>query len=175
MKNNKIQLFVWSILAALLLIAIPSALQFSPTYIGKSYFKTDDFQSEMNNFYNLLGPAVLNPLDIEEAKKKIPVTSDEIEEHRNYYGSFSDQLTNLHEQYNGRIDEAKSSGNEQLESALIKERDIKVADIEKNFESDEYVAAKIRAEKEVVLEKYINKINDAEYKSFSNSLSTDRR
>ena len=110
MKNNKIQFFVWSLLAALLLIAIPSALQFSPTYIGKSYFNTDDFQSEMNNFYNLLGPAVLNPLDIEEAKKKIPVTSDEIEEHRNYYGSLSDQLTIFMTNIMERIDEAKSRG-----------------------------------------------------------------
>ena len=166
MKNNKIQFFVWSILAALLLITIPSAFQFSPKYIGKDYFDTDDFHNEINNFYNLLGPAVLNPLEVEEAKKKIPVTNDEIEEHRNYYGSLSDQLTNLHDQYEGRINEAKSSGNDQLESALIKERDIKVADIEKNFESDEHVEAKIRAEKEVVLEKYANEIKDAELAPF---------
>ena len=114
----------------------------------------------------MLGPAVLNPLDVEEAKKKIPVTNDEIEEHRNYYGSLSDQLTNIHDQYEERINEAKSSGNNQLESALIKERDIKVADIEKNFESDEHVEAKIRAEKEVVLEKYINEIKEAELSLF---------
>ncbi|WP_172372615.1 sensor histidine kinase [Sporosarcina jiandibaonis] len=166
MKNNKIQLFVWSLLAALLLIAIPSALKFSPTYIGKSYLDTDDFKRELSNFYDMLGPAVLNPLDIEEAKKKIPVTRDEIEHHRNYYGSLSDQLTNIHDQYEERINEAESSGNEKLASALVKERDIKIADIEKNFESDEHVAAKIRAEKEVVLEKYINEIKGAELSPF---------
>jgi signal transduction histidine kinase len=166
MKKNKIQLFVWSIFAALLIIAIPSALQFSPAYIGKTYFDTEEFQREMDNFYGMLGPAVLNPLDIEEAKKKIPVTNDEIEEHRNYYGSLSDQLTNLHDQYVERINEAKSSGNEQLESALIKERDIKIADVEKNFESDEHVEAKIRAEKEVELENYINEVKGTELSLF---------
>ena len=166
MKNSNIKLFIWSLFAAMLLIAVPTALQFSPTYIGKSYFDSGEFHREMNNYYDMLGASVLNPLDLDEAKEKIPVTRDEIEQHRNYYGSLSDQLTNLHEQYEERIADAKSLGNEKLESALIKERDIKIEDIEKNFESDEHVEAKIRAEKEVVLAQYINSINNAELAPF---------
>ena len=95
---------------------------------------------------------VLNPIDVEAEKKKITVTKSEIEEHRNYYGTLSEQIGNIEEQYTQRIADADAGKSEKLKTTLIKERDAKIEDIRRNFESDAYVEAKIRASKEKQLE-----------------------
>jgi len=155
MKNNRYRLFIWASLATLLLIGIPSLFQNGPQIIGKSFIDTDDFKREMSIFYDSVGAFVLNPVDADDAKKGIEVTQDEIEEHRSQYGVLSDQISNIHDQYEGRVFEAKDAGNEVLEETLIKERDAKVADIQKNFESDEHVEEKIRAQKALAIDRYI--------------------
>ena len=158
MKKHKVQLFVWAFLTALILLALPSFTQNGTKLIGKSFVDTDDFDREMNVFYERIGPTVLNPIDEEEAKKEIPVSSDEIEEYRNRYGELPDQISDIHEQYENRIVEAKDSGNKVLEDTLVKERDTKIADIQKNFESTTHVEAKISAQKAVAIDRYLEGI-----------------
>ena len=117
-------------------------------YVGKSYVESDEFQMEMDNFYENLSTAILNPADLEAEKKKIIVTSSEIEEHRTYYGTLSEQIGSIEEQYAQRIADAEAGKSEKLKTTLIEERDAKIEDIRKNFESNAYVEAKIRAHKE---------------------------
>ena len=74
------------------------------------------------------------------------------------YGSLSDQIANIQDQYEGRIDDAKAAENKVLEAALIKERDKKIADIQKNFESDAHIEEKIRDIKAVGIDRYLNEI-----------------
>jgi len=157
---------MWAMLAALVLIAVPSFMETAPKFVGKSYVDTPQFQNEMDVFYSQIGPAVLNPLNREEAIKAIQVSRDEIEEHRNQYGSLVDQVSDIQQQYVDRIAEATEAKNKVLEETLIKERDQKIADIQKNFESDAHVEEKIRAEKTAEIDHYLENIKDSEARSF---------
>jgi len=158
MKKHKLQLFVWAFLAALVLLALPSLLQNGTKIVGKSFVETDDFEYEMASFFNSIGPVVLNPINVEVAKKAIVVTDEEINEYRNRYGELPDQIGNIHDQYENRITEARENGNKVLETTLVEERDKKVADIQKNFESNTHVEEKIRAEKTVAMEQYLEEV-----------------
>lgn len=166
MKQHKLKLFVWSLLATVVLLALTSFLQSGSSLIGKSYVDREDFKSEMDNFYNYIGPAILNPLNAEEVKKSIVVFTEEIEEHRNRYGTLSDQIANIYDQYEARIIEAKDVDNKALEEALTKERDTKIADIQANFESDEHIEEKIKAEKGKEVDRYLAEIKQSIVSNF---------
>ncbi|MET4563408.1 signal transduction histidine kinase [Lysinibacillus parviboronicapiens] len=135
-------------------------------YIGKSYFQSENFQHELDNFQSELGPLVLNRPNADELKSKIEVTTNEIEEHRNYYGSLSDQVASIHAQYEGRIQEAADVNATELMTKLENERDEKIKDITTNFQDDEYVREKIQAEKEALVDQYI-KSAQVEAKNFA--------
>ncbi|EON73804.1 hypothetical protein H131_04044 [Lysinibacillus sphaericus OT4b.31] len=135
-------------------------------YIGKSYFQSEDFQHELDNFQSELGPLILNKPNAEELKSKIEVTQNEIEEHRNYYGSLSDQVANINAQYDNRIQEAADVNATELKKKLESERNEKIKDITTNFQDDEYVRKKIQADKEALVDKYIKSAQE-EAKSFA--------
>ena len=151
-KNHSLKIVVWTSLVAVFLMAFLSFIQESPRYIGKDYVEVNDFKWEMWRFYENIGVAVLNPPDIEAEKKRITVTRSEIEEHRMYYGTLSEQIGNIEEQYVERIADAEAGKSEKLKTNLAAERDAKIEDIRKNFESDAHVEAKVRAIKERQLE-----------------------
>ncbi len=156
--KNKILLFLWASLVTIVLLASLSFARQATGLIGKDFTDSDDMKWRLDEFYNTLGPTVLNPIDVEEAKKNITVSDSEIEDHRTRYGTMADQLSNIHEQYEQRIADAKNAGNEVLMSTLTEERDMKLDDIRKNFESDDHVEAKIRKEKEKALVQYVNEV-----------------
>jgi signal transduction histidine kinase len=134
-------------------------------YIGKSYFQSDDFQHELDNFQSELGPLVLNLPVAKDLKSKIVVTQNEIEEHRNRYGTIGSQIDNIKAQYEERIQEAANVNATDLKTKLEKERDEKIKDITANFEDDEHVRKKILADKEALVDQYI-KAAQAEAKNF---------
>lgn len=152
-------LFIWSALVVLLLIALPSIIRLSPQLFGKDFTNSQDFEQRMEEVYNSLG-SVLNPINPEEAVEHITVSPEEIEEHRNRYGTLSEQLANIHAQYEDRIAEAKEAGNEKVLTALVKERDAKMEDIQQNFESDAHVEEKIRNEKTKYLKRYLEEMKN---------------
>lgn len=162
--KNKVLLLIWSALVTIVLLASLSFARQGTGLIGKDFSDFDDFAWRLEEFYNTIGPTVLNPVDAEEAKKNITVSDNEIEEHRTRYGTLADQIANIHDQYEQRITEAKDAGNGVLQKTLIEEREMKVEDIRKNFESDAHVEAKIRKEKEKALVQYLN---DVKANSFS--------
>lgn len=134
-------------------------------YIGRSYFQSENFQHELDNFQSELGPLVLNLPTAEGLKSKIVVTESEIEEHRNFYGTLEQQIDNIKTQYEGRINEAANVNATDLKTKLEKERDAKIKDITANFENDEHVRKKILVQKEELVDKYI-KAAQEEAKSF---------
>ncbi|GAB0169956.1 HAMP domain-containing sensor histidine kinase [Lysinibacillus sp. CTST325] len=134
-------------------------------YIGKSYFQSENFQHELDNFQSELGPLVLNLPTTENLKSKIVVTQSEIEEHRDRYGTLGEQIGNIKAQYEGRIQDAANVNAPELKTKLEKERDAKIKDITTNFEDDEHVRKKILAQKEELVDQYIKKANE-EAKSF---------
>lgn len=134
-------------------------------YIGKSYFESENFQHEIDNFTAELGPLVINVPNEEELKNKIEITQTEIEDHRNYYGTLGQQIDNIKAQYEQRIQEAVDANATELKTKLETERDTKIKDITANFENDEHVRKKILAEKEALIDKYI-KAAQSESKSF---------
>lgn len=158
MGNNKLLILIWSMLVALVLISIPSAINRGPDLIWKSYIDSEEFKDEMAHFYNKIGPVVLNPIEFEQVEKKVHVTVDEIDEHRTRYGTLPEQIGNIHDQYDWQIEEAEETGNNALKLRLIEERDGKLEDIEKNFESDEHIEEKIRAKKLDYVKQYLNSI-----------------
>lgn len=135
-------------------------------YIGKSYFESENFQHEIDNFTAELGPLVINVPNAEELKNKIEITQTEIDDHRNYYGTLGQQIENIKAQYEQRIQEAVDANATELKTKLETERDTKIKDITANFEDDEHVRKKIFAEKEELIDKYI-KAAQTESKNFS--------
>ncbi|MFJ7648744.1 histidine kinase dimerization/phospho-acceptor domain-containing protein [Lysinibacillus sp. NPDC097279] len=135
-------------------------------YVGKSYFQSGNFQNELDNFQAELGPLVLNLPTAEELKSKITVSDNEVEEHRNYYGSLGTQIDNIKSQYEEKIQEAADNNANELKTKLENERDAKITDITKNFEDDEYVRKKIVAQKGALIDKYIKAVKD-EAKDFA--------
>ena len=134
-------------------------------YIGKSYFDSENFQHEIDNFTAELGPLVINVPNAEELKNKIEITQTEIEDHRNYYGTLGQQIDNIKAQYEQRIQEAIDANATELKTKLVSERDNKIKDITANFEDDEHVRKKILAEKEALIDQYI-KAAKGESKNF---------
>nr|WP_106782439.1 HAMP domain-containing sensor histidine kinase [Lysinibacillus timonensis] len=143
--------------------------------IGKSYFESEDFQYTINSYKEQLGRFVLMPFDAEKAKETITVTSAEIDQYRNYYGSLTEQIESIHSQYSDRINMAEEDKNAALEEQLVLERDQILADITKNFESDEYVEEKIRKDREKQIDRYaqeqrqlqLNFLNEFNYFTYS--------
>ncbi|SOC10933.1 histidine kinase/DNA gyrase B/HSP90-like ATPase [Ureibacillus xyleni] len=123
-------------------------------YIGNNFFESDNFQVTKEDFKQQLGRFVLQPFDEEKAKASITVTQDEIDYHRNYYGTLSEQVANIRDQYSDRIFQAEESKDAQLKEILMAERDAKIADIKENFADDEHVEEKIRKQKEQIIEEF---------------------
>ncbi|MFI2132058.1 two-component sensor histidine kinase [Lysinibacillus fusiformis] len=137
-------------------------------YMGKSYFESENFQHEIDNFTSELGPLVINLPKAEDLKGKIEITQSQIEEHRNYYGTLGQQIDNIKQQYEQRIQEAMDANAGELQLKLETERDNKIKDITANFENDEHVRKKILAGEEALIDKYI-KAAQSEAKNFKKS------
>jgi signal transduction histidine kinase len=113
----------------------------------------------------------LNGTTKEEAKEKISVSAEEIEEHRYRYGSLTDQITNIESQYDEEIFAAKENGNSEVEKVLTDEKNKKIADITMNFKDDEHVRKKLIAEKEKKIDQFFEenyKYPKSEYEANKN-------
>lgn len=146
--KHKNSFLIWVILCAITLLAVFSFIGRGQDYIAKDYLEQSDFTNEVDEYLRNLVATVLNPIDIEREKEKIIVTNEEIENHRTQYGTLANQIGDIENQYKEQIAEAKAGSSEKFTAALIAERDSKIEDIQKNFESDAHIEKKIRAEKE---------------------------
>ncbi|MEO4053863.1 HAMP domain-containing sensor histidine kinase [Solibacillus sp. CAU 1738] len=150
MKNSKtiltLFLIFWTVFAGLTFLNQGSSI------LGKSYFTSDEFSNQREEFYEGLSRYVLTNFDAEKAKETIQVTNEEIDYYKNYYGTLEDQVQNIVWQYEGRLDD--KTLDEDVRALLKEERDRKIAAVKKNFTDDEHVAEKIRTVKEQMIDGY---------------------
>lgn len=158
--NRTLKLIIWSALASFAVITLFSFAVHAPELVGKKYTEQPQFADKIEQAYDQLAVTALYPFDADALRGEMPVSKEEIEEHRNRYGNLAEQLENITAQYKERIAQAKEQKNETLLLALVKERDTKLQDIEKNFNSDAHIAEKIRDEKAVKLERAIEDIKN---------------
>jgi signal transduction histidine kinase/transcription antitermination factor NusG len=168
-KSKSKYLFVtWVILIAFGLSGIFSVLTNGSRFMQGDYFESEEFNSQIDQFIAMLNVYELYEMPKEEMKKQIAVSDEEIEEHRTRYGSLSDQISNISMQYEDQIRTAIDTENKAAEAVLKKERDEKIADITENFNSDEYVRAKIVKEKEKKIDSFYQRLGA--YRSNFNNL-----
>lgn len=134
-------ILIWALLVTVAVSGLVTLTSRGPEIIFKSYPQSEQFQNHLEDIYNELSRTVLNPIDLEEAEKKLTVSSAEIQTYRMYYGTLAEQIDDVQMQYEDRIREAEAKP--VVKQALIDERDGKIEDIRKNFEDDTYVENKI--------------------------------
>jgi signal transduction histidine kinase len=152
--KSSIKLYVWSLLFMIGISGVGTFLVSGSQYLHKDYFHTPEFQMELEQFTSLLSLFEFSEVTIDEAKKAIVVTDEEINEHRYRYGDLHEQVSNIKAQYEYRIEEALAAENQEAADTYIEERDGKIEDITNNFKSDEHVKQKIIQEKEKKVERY---------------------
>ncbi|WP_427137955.1 histidine kinase dimerization/phospho-acceptor domain-containing protein [Psychrobacillus psychrodurans] len=143
MKKPIIKDLLVSLLAVMIILAFFTLIRDGGNYIGKTYFDSDGFNEEVSNFESSVVSLVLAVPKIEEVKKNITVTEEEIEEYRYRFGSLQEQLDSIIYQYEARTDDES-----------IAERNKKMEDITKNFEDNVYVRDKVIIEKEKQVDEY---------------------
>ena len=156
--KSRMAIVAWTLLLTFGISGILTGLTEGNRYVKRDYFQTYEFQSQLSEFINYLSVFELSGMTLEEAKKAITVSKDEIKEHRYRYGDLSQQVSNIHDQYEGKIKDAQMAGKPEVVDALVAERDQKIADITNNFKSDDYVRDKIAKEKEEDIENYFTEI-----------------
>ncbi|MEC2075306.1 HAMP domain-containing sensor histidine kinase [Metabacillus fastidiosus] len=152
--RSKLVVVFWLILFTYGLSGVTAGISSGSDYLRGDYFKTPQFNDELNQFINYLSMFELNELPKTEAKGAITVSKDEIDEHRYRYGNLSSQISSIKNQYEDKINDAKEAGNEEVAQTYVEERDKKIEDITNNFKSDEYIQAKIIKEKEQRIDEY---------------------
>ncbi|MEK4423874.1 HAMP domain-containing sensor histidine kinase [Solibacillus sp. FSL K6-1523] len=138
MKKSKmhLQLFLMFIVATAVIMIFTQGSR----YFGKTYYETNSFDGETYDFMEGLAKYVLNTITEEDKNEVLTVTDEEIDYYRTYYGTLSEQIQNIKDQYKMNVDGAQDA---EVTTEIEKERDAKIADIRKNFEDDEHVKAKI--------------------------------
>ena len=148
-----------ALLFTLGLNGVLSGLSSGSSYIGRSYYETTEVQHQIMRLVQHLFLFELGAVDEEEARQRITVSQNEIEEHRYRYGDLDSQLEDIRNQYEHKILEAVTMGQaEVVVEDLRAERDAKLDDIRLNFNSDEHIIAKIRKDKEAQLAEYFREL-----------------
>ncbi|WP_102264683.1 sensor histidine kinase [Mesobacillus jeotgali] len=153
-SKSKYLFVVWVLLISFGLSGVFSVLTNGSRFMQGDYFESDEYHSEKDQFVAMLNVYELYKMPKEEMKKQITVSDEEIAEHRTRYGNLGDQISNIGMQYEDQIQAAIDSGNKAAEEILKKERDGKITDITENFNSDEYVRAKVVKEKEKKVDEF---------------------
>lgn len=138
-------------------------------YVGKNYFDTDTFHSQLDEFTSLLVFFEAGTSMKDDLKEVITVSNEDIEEYRYRYGDLNEQLTSIKVQYEDQIAIAQAEKNKEAVEMYIAERDKKLKDITQNFASDKYVKNKIIKETEQGIDDYfqgIQKNNRSTYNEY---------
>lgn len=154
---NKFKKWFVSLSMTLMLISTVLLLD-NRTNINEDFTESMDFRDILIDYKSLLSYFEMNRLPEEEAIKQLTVTNQEINEYRNHYGSLSEQISNIKEQYSQDIKEAKDLEAKKVEKNLITERNEKIEDITRNFEDNNYVKEKILKDKKKQLELYYDEM-----------------
>ena len=166
--KNRLKIIAWLVLFAFGVSGVLSALINDNDYHQKSYFNTSQFQKKIDNLTRYIHAFEVTYQSKEEMKEAITVTEDEIEVERYKYGNLTEQIMNIEQQYQSRIEEAKANDNQDIADIYIKERDQKIDEVTKDFESDEKIKNAIIKEKKENIDDYIHDLENyrEEYESY---------
>lgn len=140
-----------------------------PSAIFQDFKDSEIMMAQKHSFMEGMENYVLNPIDFDKVKQDLTVTQAEIDYYREYYGSLSAQLNNVRSQYESVLND---EGLAEEERAIYeKERDMKLEEIRKNFESNDVVKEKILAIKKQAVERF-EKAYNAEKKDFEKNYSS---
>ncbi|KAB7671998.1 sensor histidine kinase [Bacillus sp. B1-b2] len=158
--KNRTLFVLWVMLLTYGLSSISLMITWVNQYGYTDYFQTSRFYEKVEQFEEYLKNYELNYVPIEEVKKNITVSDEEIKAYQYYYGTLAEQITNINGQYEEKIQEARLNDKKEEEEKYIAERDAKIIEITKNFEDKEYVSDKVRKEKEEQLQSYYQDLQD---------------
>lgn len=113
------------------------------TYIGKNAVEAGVVHNLHETYIDYLYKTHVEKQSLEDLIENNPVTDQEIEQYRTYYGTMDEQIANIKAQYENANEEEK------------KIRDQKIDDIRANFTDDEHVRTKVEALKRKTIEGYI--------------------
>jgi len=157
--RSRFGILVWLMLFTYGISGVLIALTNERDYIKQNYFKTSQFERHIQQLFDYIYLFEIAYQTKDQLRNSLTVTKDEIEEYRNeyrnIYGVPSEQIRSIEQEYESRIQEARAGGDQNTTNVLIKERDKKIEEITKVFESDDYV-------KEIILKRKTEKI-DAYY------------
>ncbi|MDQ0972105.1 signal transduction histidine kinase [Neobacillus niacini] len=156
--KNRMKIIGWLLLFTLGVSGVLSALLNENDYYQRSYFKTSQFQRELENLTRYIQAFDIKYETKEDMKKAITVSKEEIENKRDEYGDLAGLINDIEMQYQLRIDEAKANENDKIADIYIKERDQKIDKITKNLESDENFKTSIIEEKEKHIDEYFQEL-----------------
>ncbi len=156
-RNNWL-FIIWLFLFSFGVSGVLFVLLHGSQYMGKDYFDTDTFRSQLDEFTSLLGFFEAEPSMKEDVKEAITISDEDIEEYRYRYGDLNEQLANIKAQYEDTINHLQAENNKEAAKLYIAERDKKLKDITQNFASDDYVKAKIIKERQQKIDDYFQDI-----------------
>ncbi|PGA17609.1 two-component sensor histidine kinase [Priestia aryabhattai] len=117
-------------------------------YLQKStYVKSEDFQKEIDRFTNDLYLLELTSKNKNTVNANT-ITEEEIESYRYAEGNLTEQIQNVHDKYEEKIEDAKQAKSKKVEDAYVKQRDLEVKNIQKKFQDDQFVREEIAKNKE---------------------------
>jgi len=147
--RSRLGILAWLILFTYGISGVLIALNDEREYIKQNYFKTSQFEQHVQKLFDYIYLFEIAHQTKDQLRNSLTVTKDEIEEYRNEYqvtyGALSEQIRGIEQEYEFRIQEARTQGDQNTANVLIKERDKKIEEITKVFENDDYV-------KEIILE-----------------------
>lgn len=173
-KSSFIVLMICSLLFSIGITGIVLLADDGYNYAHKNYFYSPEFKYEkIDEISRYIGIFEINKLTLDEALENITVTDEEVEEHRYRYGDLSQQIASIESQYENLIQQALDEDNQKVADAYISERDAKIEDITKNFESYNHVRDKIVKEKEEEIKDYFNELEEHRdnYESYKDSIN----
>ncbi|MEH7495180.1 sensor histidine kinase, partial [Neobacillus niacini] len=156
--KNRMKMIGWLVLFAFGVSGVISTLINENDYYQRSYFKTSQFQSELENLTKYIQAFDINGQSKEEMKKAITVSKEEIQNKRDELGDLTELISDIELQYQSRIDAAKANENDKIADIYIKERDQKIDEITKDFESDDNIKKSIIEEKEKNIDEYFQEL-----------------
>lgn len=163
--RGRLRMAAWAFLLVFGLSGILAVFNYGSSYVSRDYFHTPEFLSELDQFTQYLSMFEINTISLEEAKKTIKVTDDDILQYRNQYAELTTQIIDISNEYSYKIDEALAIDNQALADIYTAERDTKIEKVTNVFKNDEFVIEQVRQEKEQRMEQYFNEMeyNRPEY------------
>lgn len=129
-------------------------------YLQKSsYIKSEDFKKQISRFTNDLYLLELTQKDKNTVNAN-KITEEEIESYRYKEGTLTEQIKNVHDKYEEKIEDAKQAKSKNVEAAYVKQQDLEVKNIQKKFQDDQFVRGEIAKNKKLEMKKLYDEAFD---------------